>query len=386
MSSPDVSVIVTNYNTGPLLGPCLESLFAQQLDGLRLEVIVVDNASFLDQSRYLAEAERRGARVLRETVNHGHGGGCNRGFATSRGRFVFLINSDVVACRGSLLPLVRHLADHPHTAFVEPRTFIDDDRCFMIPEPPLATPREYTLAAAASVSGRAAHRFGLRQLRHSLAGWRARAPYAQRQLTGAFLGARREVFADLRGYDEGYALYFEDTDLFARVRRRGMALVLVPQAQVIHYGHRSVALIWDEAMRKSRVGRARYLRLHHGVVGRGWDACLDLMVRAARRLHSPQPSRCAIDLGEVASPPRLELADPGGEYLLELAFEPFFLLSCGWLCTGAGPRLSAATWRSLYPTIYHLRALDPVTCRTLATWRFAKVGSPTSSTECAGLA
>ena len=39
-----VSVIIVNYNTGPLTGACVESLLKQELPG-ELEIIVVDNAS-----------------------------------------------------------------------------------------------------------------------------------------------------------------------------------------------------------------------------------------------------------------------------------------------------------------------------------------------------
>jgi glycosyltransferase involved in cell wall biosynthesis len=41
--SPEISVIVLNWNGRKLLGPCLEAVFAQQ--DADFEVIVVDNAS-----------------------------------------------------------------------------------------------------------------------------------------------------------------------------------------------------------------------------------------------------------------------------------------------------------------------------------------------------
>ena len=368
----DVSVVITNYNTGPFLGPCVDSVLAQDLGDLKLEVIIVENASFLDQRSYLEQAERRGARVLRLGENHGHGGGCNRGFRASSGRFVFLINSDIVACPGAMAPLVRHLETHADAGFVEPQTYLDDDRAFLIPEILRPSPWEYTLAAIARLSGRCAARLGLRHLRRSLATWRANEPFEVEHLTGAFLGARRDVLAALGGYDEGYPLYYEDSDLFARARRAGWKLVLVPQSKVIHYGHRSVAMIWDEAMAKSRIGRARYMRLHHGRLGRWWDAWLEAFVGVARRLHEARPHPAPIDLGTLDGPPRLELSGQARPYLFEIAFDPFFLLSCGRLGQEAPPKISGATWRSLFPTTYYLRALDLDTWKPVAVWTFEK--------------
>jgi hypothetical protein len=215
-------------------------------------------------------------------------------------------------------------------------------------------------------------RLGLRHLRLWVDGWRAAEPLAQEHLTGCFLGARREVLEELGGYDEGYPCYYEDSDLFVRARRAGRRLYLLPESEVIHYGHRSVAMIWDEAMKKSRIGRSRYMRLHHGMLASWWDSFLIAFVRAARRLHKARPRPEPVELGTLDTPPRLELPAPG-PCLFELAFDPFFLLSVGRFDASARPEISRVTWESLLPTDYHLRALDPATLKPVIAWSFRKV-------------
>src|SRR5262249_48802269 len=148
--------------------------------------------------------------------------------------------------------------------------------------------------------------------------------------------------------------------------------VLVPASEVIHYGHRSVAMIWDEAMRKSRMGRARYMRLHHGRLGLWWDAALEAAVRGARRVHEPVPNPRPVELGPLATTPSLEVARGAGPYLLELALDPFFLFPCGRFDDARRPEISPATWRSLYPTTYWLRALDLDHWVALGCWTFRK--------------
>ena len=78
----DVSIVVVNFNSGAYLPGCLGSIARQELDGLELELLVVDNASPTDQTAALAEAEAAGARVLRQSENTGYAGGCNRGSST----------------------------------------------------------------------------------------------------------------------------------------------------------------------------------------------------------------------------------------------------------------------------------------------------------------
>ncbi len=57
---------------------------------------------------------------------------------------------------------------------------------------------------------------------------------------------------------------------------------------------------------------------------------------------------------------------------VELAFDPFFLLSAGRFHESSRPPISQVTWESLYPTAYHLRALDPRTLRPFESWSFRK--------------
>src|SRR5262245_11019207 len=110
--SAEVSIVIVNFNSGAFLAGLLESLSPERQGGLAAEIVVVDNASPEDQSLALADAEARGARVLRLTQNTGYAGGCNRGAAATRGRFLLLLNADVVADPGALHILVRHLECH----------------------------------------------------------------------------------------------------------------------------------------------------------------------------------------------------------------------------------------------------------------------------------
>lgn len=366
----DVTVVITNYNTGPYLERCVASMFAQDVGGLSLEVVAVENASFVDQEPHLRAVAAQGARVLRQNENLGHGRGCNRGLAASTGRFVFLANSDTVARPGALAALLECLQADPRIGFVEPRTFIDDDLTFAIHEVTPPSPWATTRTFLSHWSRRLTLRESLAHTRRSLRGWQAAAPLALPHLTGAFLGARREVLQRLGGYDEGYPLFYEDSDLFRRARRLQLRLLLVPQAAVVHYGHRSVAQTWNESLAKARVGRDRYVRSHHGLVARAWDAGLHWAARLAPRATSPPP--VPHDLGTLGSPPVFAPANARAPWLLELTIDPTFALTAGHVCTGPQLAVSARTWQSLFPTTYYVRAVDLGTWRVTDAWRFVR--------------
>lgn len=55
---------------------------------------------------------------------------------------------------------------------------------------------------------------------------------------GMFMLFRREVFAELGGFNEHYFLYYEDVDLCARLRLRSYEIAICPKAKVIHQAQR----------------------------------------------------------------------------------------------------------------------------------------------------
>ena len=91
-AAPDVSIIVTNYNTRDLLRACFTSMEGR-LGRPWLEVIVVDNAS-VDGSAEMTRAEFPDVRVIVQERNEGFAHANNRGIRESRGRHVLILNSD----------------------------------------------------------------------------------------------------------------------------------------------------------------------------------------------------------------------------------------------------------------------------------------------------
>lgn len=79
---------------------------------------------------------------------------------------------------------------------------------------------------------------------------------------GAALAVRRSVWETVGLLDEGFFLYYEDTDWCQRVRRQGWRVVVVPQARLVH--HESVLTEKNSLtyLRNFHYGRWRYLLKH----------------------------------------------------------------------------------------------------------------------------
>ncbi len=115
----DVSVCIANWNCRELLRQCLESL-NDQLQGVRLEPIVVDNASS-DGSADMVARKFPEVVLVRNPTNLGFARANNQAAQRARGRFLFFLNNDTVVPAGTLHRLVTFADANPGMGIIGPR-------------------------------------------------------------------------------------------------------------------------------------------------------------------------------------------------------------------------------------------------------------------------
>ncbi|HEX5383942.1 MAG TPA: glycosyltransferase family A protein, partial [Propionibacteriaceae bacterium] len=93
---PAVSVIITTYNSGPLIVYALNALQAQSLPAGSIEILAVDDGSTDDTWQHLSElaAQRTNIKIFRQQHTGGPSAGRNRGLAEASGEFVFFHDAD----------------------------------------------------------------------------------------------------------------------------------------------------------------------------------------------------------------------------------------------------------------------------------------------------
>lgn len=97
ISQPTVSVVVPAYNHAAYIAESLESIRRQRLDGIALEVIVVDDGSRDETPQVVRDFLRRNPEFPCELIEQPNSGAhlaINRGVRMSRGQYVTILNSD----------------------------------------------------------------------------------------------------------------------------------------------------------------------------------------------------------------------------------------------------------------------------------------------------
>lgn len=232
MTRPRIGIIIITFNSGAVVGACLD---AALLSGA--EVLVVDNAS---ADGTVAEVTRRGVRVIANASNQGFAAAANQGFAGLKQRYILLLNPDAVLS-GDLEPL-REACDLPGAAGAGGCLLGANGMPqvgFMVRK----LPRPADLVAEALLITRLWPANPI-NVEYRCLGLDYSSIQPVEQPAGAFLMIRRQVWEELGGFDEQFwPLWFEDVDFCRRVADRGYLLYYVPQAVARHAGAHSISAL-----------------------------------------------------------------------------------------------------------------------------------------------
>lgn len=215
---PDVSLIILNFNGRIHLETCLPSLMQLNYPMVRLEIIVVDNASTDDSVSWLKQKYPE-IRLLLNSSNLGFAVGINSGVAIARGKYVAFLNADMRTDKDWLLALVKTVRSDARAVCSGSIVLnwagdkIDyagrpNDALNLCPD--VAANAQQVLKSADDCSMLFA--------------------------SGGAMLVDREIFLRLGGFDSDYFLYHEDVDLGWRLWLQGYRVLRSAGSIVYHRG------------------------------------------------------------------------------------------------------------------------------------------------------
>ena len=223
-----LSAIIVNYNAGPLLRKCVDSLLACPLD---IEIIVVDNASSdasLDGLQDLSQVC-----VIRNPANVGFAAACNIGVQASSAPFLLFLNPDCFFQPDAIGPLLASLQSDDRVGIVG-GLLVNEDGTEQgggrraVPTPWRSIVRAFGLQRFANRWPKLFYDFHLHK--QPLPD----GPIEVEAISGACMLVKRDVMEDVGLWDEGYFLHCEDLDWCMRLRQKGWKILFVPDARISH--------------------------------------------------------------------------------------------------------------------------------------------------------
>jgi O-antigen biosynthesis protein len=212
---PVVSILIPVYGHHETTFACLKSIQAHPTRRT-FEVIVMDDCSI--EPAALALSEIAGIRVIRNERNFGFIGNVNAAAAQAVGHWLVILNNDTVLREGALDGLLDTFEAHQNVGLVGSKLL--------------------------NMNGSVQEAGGIVWRDGSAWNWGRgfdredpRVNYVRDAdyCSGAALAIKRDLFAQLGGFDPHYApAYYEDTDLAFRVRETGLRVLYQPAAEIFH--------------------------------------------------------------------------------------------------------------------------------------------------------
>jgi len=217
-AAPVLSVVIPVFNKSSYTFNCLSSIRNVLKDEeIKVEIIVVDDASIDDTSEMLAQIT--GIRILTNEQNLGFIDSCNRGAAIARGQYLLFLNNDTLVSPNCFEELLRTFQIKADVGLVGAKLLYPDGR----------------LQEAGGIIWNDASGWNYGRLDDP-----EKPEYCYLRevdyCSGACIMIPRQLFNQLRGFDTRYRpAYYEDADLAFQVRQAGYGVYYQPLAQVTHF-------------------------------------------------------------------------------------------------------------------------------------------------------
>lgn len=239
----DLSIIVLSYNTKEITSQCLKSLIQNLFSSsIKLEILVVDNASKDGSTEILKEFELKNSEIKTILLdeNCGYSKANNKALKQSQGRYILFLNSDVIIKDVDFDKLVSYMDSSLKIGALTVRVDLQDGKI----DP--ASHRGFpTLWRSLCYFSGMEKIFGKIPIMNKLIGGyhllgsNMKAIHEIDSLSGAFFLTRKEIVKKLNGFDEDFFMYGEDIDLSYRIKKMGYKILYYPLYSVLHLKYKS---------------------------------------------------------------------------------------------------------------------------------------------------
>ncbi len=223
LDSPTVSVIMPFRDQAALTVACLESL--DRSPGYPIhEVVCIDNGSTEPETRALRRRleTRPDTRIIDYPGAFNWAAINNVAAATCTSDMLLFLNNDIEATSEGWLHAMVELAQRPEIGAVGARLVFPDGKL-------------QHAGVVLGLGGVASHLFvGMPKGGIGYFAW-DRVVRNFSAVTAACMLVRRDVFEEIGGFNEDFAVAFNDVDFCIRLRQAGYRLLNTPHAQLTHY-------------------------------------------------------------------------------------------------------------------------------------------------------
>jgi GT2 family glycosyltransferase len=203
------AVIVTYRTTSDTLRACLQGLKTNHIK----DIVIVDNENSFSIKNI---TQKKDIKYLPQSKNLGFATAANIGASKLTNKYLLFINPDATLSAHSCANVEKYLDAHPSTGIVGFLLRASSGQIQQHSFGPIVTP--FSLFTR--------HLFQAKP--------KGEGPIRVGWVSGGAMMIRHDLFAQLKGFDSNFFLYWEDVDLCRRATQKGLYTVLLPSATATH--------------------------------------------------------------------------------------------------------------------------------------------------------
>lgn len=232
----DLSLIIINFKSLAYLERQLHALESLDIK-IKYEIIIVENASG-DNIKSILE-KFKNIKLIISKNNLGYGGGINIGTKYAKGKYVLLLNPDIIPHKDALENMFNFMEKNEDVGILAPKLVYPDgeiqNSCYRFYN--IFTPIFRRTKLGATKYGKAEiDRVLMNSFNHQ-------ETIETDWILGAAFMMNKDFFNKIGGVDERYFLYYEDMDICRSTWLNGKKVVYFPYATMTHDHQRATAKV-----------------------------------------------------------------------------------------------------------------------------------------------
>ncbi len=227
----DISIIIVSFNTKEFLKKCLDSIVKYSPSDLKIEVIVVDNAS-TDGTISAINNTKLQLNIIENKTNVGFSKANNIGVKHSSGKYVLFLNPDTEISKGLFKTMNDFMQERKDVAAATSKVVLFngqlDDACHRGFPTPWNAFCYFSGLSKLFPKSKLLTGYNLGSLDLSTV-------HEIDACAGAFMLVRREAGEQVGWWDEDYFWYGDDLDFCYRLKQNSGKIFFVPTVSILHY-------------------------------------------------------------------------------------------------------------------------------------------------------
>lgn len=230
----EIAVIIINYNSSEFTVKCVARVIENTPISLPYKIIIVDNASrkedFQELRTYVSALKNNKVSLYRSRINSGFGGGNMFGVQQASADYYLFLNNDTLLKNDAISICHKFMESTPDAAICGAQIYNESEE------------REVSFDHFTSFAREV---FGKRALEAFYPGKPNRrkiydGPLLVDYVNGSFMFCRATDFNDVGGFDTNLFLFFEESDICHRLKKKGRRTYFLPAASYLHFQGKSI--------------------------------------------------------------------------------------------------------------------------------------------------